>query len=65
MPLPLMLWSASAAAGAALSANSRIREVIVGLRGRGCDLRRAFSDLGPENVEVAGFRDVDTTVRAK
>ncbi len=44
------------------SANDRIRVAVVGLRGRGRSLIRAFHDLGGENVELVTLCDCDENV---
>ena len=53
---------APAIAQSRLSANSRIRAAVVGLRGRGQSLIQAFHNLAKENVEIAAFCDVDESV---
>jgi predicted dehydrogenase len=51
-----------ALARSSLAANDRIRVAVIGLRGRGRDLIRAFHNLAQQNVEIAALCDVDESV---
>jgi len=49
-------------ARSSLAASDRIRVAVIGLRGRGQNLMRAFHNLAQQNVEVAALCDVDESV---